>query len=251
MDLSLGASLFLFILGIVCGVINVLAGGGSNLTLPVLMMYGLPADIANATNRVGIMLQNITGVSAFRKRGRLPLQDWRGILFPVSVGGLFGAISASYAPVTLLKPLLLGTMLTLSAVILFLPQWVMALNELPRRVQDTPHAGLLLFVAGWYGGFVQAGVGFLLLTVLAGRLRYDLVAANALKLFCTLFFTAIALVIFIYNGQVWWSWGLVLAAGNMLGSVLGVRLAIQLKPQTMRFILFFMTLVAVLSAWFK
>ena len=102
-----------------------------------------------------------------------------------------------------------------------------------------------------YGGFVQAAAGFLLLPALAGLLKYDLVRANALKVCCTLGFTAVALVIFVARGQVMWDVGLVLALSSALGARLGVKTAIKLQPETLRKILFAMTLAAVVLAFLK
>lgn len=241
--------LAIFALGILCGVINVLAGGGSNLVLPLLMLYGLPPSVANGTNRVGILLQNLVGVWAFQRHGRLPTADLPAIFAWVSGGGLLGALFAAELPEVLLKILLLGSMLTVSTVVLFLPNVILAgADERPRRVRQTPSAQLGLFLAGLYGGFVQAGVGFILITAIAGSLRYDLVATNALKLVGTIFFTVIALAIFIYHDQVNWPLGLSLAAGNMWGAHLGVKAALSIRPKTMKILLFAMTLVAVLSA---
>ena len=105
-----------------------------------------------------------------------------------------------------------------------------------------------MFLAGIYGGFVQAGVGLLMLPMLVALLRFDTVRANALKILCTLGFTAVALLIFISQGQVWWTLGLVLAAGNVLGALVGVRVAMKLSPQNMRWAVFVMTLLAVAFA---
>lgn len=249
MDLSLLDYGLILSLGVVAGVINILAGGGSNIILPLLMIMGFPPDAANGTNRLGIFMQSVVGLRAFHKAGHLPQNDLKGIFVPSFLGGLAGAILASFAPPTLLKPLLLGTMLAMAAIIMLRPSTVLPEEgTTPFLVRERPQAFFWLFVAGVYGGFVQAGVGFVLLTALAGSLRYDLVSANALKIVCTVFFTAVALLIFIWRGQVWWIAGLVLAAGNMTGALLGVRLAINIKPITLKRILFAMTLVAVVAA---
>ena len=91
----------------------------------------------------------------------------------------------------------------------------------------------------------------MLITAIAGCLRYDIVRSSALKLVCTLFFTLVALAIFVWRGQVDWTTGLVLAAGNMIGAHYGVRLAVKVKPKTLKWVMFFMTLVAVIAAFLK
>lgn len=249
MEMTLVDIAILIITGLVAGVINTLAGGGSNLTLPALMVMGLPADIANATNRVGIFLQCIVGIFGFRKHKRLETGDLGPILWPTLVGGLVGALMASYAPEYLLKPLLLSVMVTMALIILIRPSIVIPPpGTTPNKIGESPHSWWLLLVAGFYGGFVQAGVGFILIAALAGSLRYDLVRANALKLVCSLAFTTVALAIFIMNDQVLWLPGLVLAVGTMGGAHIAVKFAITAKPSTLKWFLFIMTLCGSIAA---
>lgn len=251
LHLDLWEYLLVAVLGVIASIINILAGGGSNLILPVLMIMGVPAAVANGTNRVGIFLQSVVGLRGFHKAGKLPTHDLRGILLPTLGGGLLGAWLASAAPEAVLKPALLLTMLAMAAVMAFCPGVVMPeAGTVPRRVRESRSAFAWLFLAGVYGGFVQAGVGFVLLVALAGSLRYDLVRANALKLACTFFFTAVALLIFIVQGQIWWDVAVALALGNALGARLGVGMALDLSPLALKRILFGMTLIAVLAALF-
>lgn len=249
MEITLFEALVLSSLGFVAGVINTLAGGGSNLTIPALMVMGMPADIANATNRVSVFLQGLVGSSGFKKHDALPLGDFKAMLVPLLIGSLFGALLASYAPQYLLKYLLLGAMLTVATIVLIRPS-VIAPPEgtIALKVAETPMAWWWLLLAGFYGGFVQAGVGFILITALAGALRYSLLAANALKMLTTLVFTALALGIFIINDQVLWIPGLILAAGSMLGAYLGVKIALKISQQSLKWFLFLMTLAASAAA---
>lgn len=251
MDYSLFQILSLLLLGYIAGIINTLAGGGSNLTLPALMVMGMPADIANATNRVGIFMQAVWGVKSFHGHGELPLHDIRGIFIPLSVGGVLGALAASYAPVTYLKPVLLITMISMSLIILIRPSVIMpAVGTIPNKVSNTPSAWVTLFISGFYGSFVQAGVGFVLILAFAGALRYDLLKTNALKLLSTLGFTSIALAIFILRDQVNWIPGLILASSMMIGAHHGVKFAIRAKSEYLKWFLFLMTLSGSLAAFY-
>ena len=251
MELDLLQVAILLILGYFAGIINTLAGGGSNLTLPALMVMGMPADIANATNRVGVFLQAIWGARAFHGHGELPLTDFRNIFIPLAAGGVLGALAASYAPASYLKPVLLITMISMSVIILIKPSVVMpAPGTTPNKVADTPSSWVMLFISGLYGSFVQAGVGFVLIMALAGSLRYDLVKSNALKLLCTLGFTTIALFIFILRDQVYWIPGLVLAISMLMGAHHGVKFAIKAKPGTLKWFLFIMTVCGSAAAIF-
>ena len=235
----------LLVLGLVAGVINTLAGGGSNLTVPALMVFGMPPEIANATNRIGVLLQGIAGTRGFRKHGKLPMGDFKNMMLPLFIGAVFGAGFASYAPERLLKYLLLGAMILVAGITLIRPD-VIAPPEgtEPISVSNRPSSRWFLLFTGFYGGFVQAGVGFLLIAVFAGSLRYDLVRSNALKALSALFFTAVSLIIFIYNDQVRWIPGLILGIGSITGAVIGVKLAIRASQRSLKWFLFIMTLVA-------
>jgi len=235
--------------GLIAGIINTLAGGGSNLTLPALMIMGLPADAANATNRVGVIMHTLVTLRGFSRHGKLPLKDAKGLLIPVLVGGLLGSVLASYLPTTYLKPILLTTMISMSLLMLFRPGVVFpSAEEQPLVLERWSKSWWLLVLAGVYGGFVQAGVGFVLIAVIAGGLRYDLIRTNALKIMCTGAFTSVALALFIWRGQVVWVPGLILASATMLGGLIGVRLALQISSQVMKWVLFVMTVVVSIAA---
>lgn len=239
----------LLVSGLLAGIINTLAGGGSNLTLPALMIMGLPADVANATNRVGVMATSITAMTGFSRSGRLPVSDLGAILVPVMTGGVLGAVLAAFLPVWLLKPLLLGTMIGMSVIILVRPSTVIPEPGEPNRtLKPQSSAWWLLFVAGIYGGFVQAGVGFVLIAAIAGGLRYDLVRANALKVICAGAFTAVALIVFIWQDLVMWVPGLILAFGNMVGAWIGVKMALRVNQKFMKWFLLLMTVAASVAA---
>lgn len=248
-EFSLFTVSLLVVTGLIAGVINTLAGGGSNLTIPALMVMGLPADLANATNRVGVLLQSVAGVRGFHRHGKLDSGDILPVLLPNLLGGLVGALCAAALPVSWLKPLLLGTMVGMSLLILLRPG-VVAPPEgtVALRVRETPTAWFALFVAGIYGGFVQAGVGFVLIAALAGTLRYDLARTNALKMLCTGAITLVALAVFIAGGLVLWIPGLILGLSTMAGAAFAVKLAIRLRQDVLKWFLFLMTLCASAAA---
>jgi uncharacterized membrane protein YfcA len=236
--------------GFIAGIVNTLAGGGSNLTIPILMIMGLPADVANATNRLGIFLQSLTAVTKFKQQDKLPSNDLVAILLPSLAGGLVGAVFAAWAPLWLLKPLLLGTMIAVAAFMLFYSSSLANENSNAIKVMSSPKGFWGLFFAGVYGGFIQAGVGFLLLIVLASSLRYDLVRANALKLVCSLAFTLVALLVFISQGLINWQFGAVLSIGFIGGAFYGVKFAINVSAKTMKYTVFILTIIACIAAFF-
>ena len=223
--------LLLLVAGGVAGVINVIAGGGSFLTLPLLIFMGLPATVANGTNRIAILLQNIGAVWGFHRYGVL---DWRAILWaaiPATIGSVFGTWAALIISDEAFKNILAGLMVGVTLLTLWNPfgSTQTTHHSQLRRLTTTPPGLLLLglgfFGVGLYGGFVQAGVGFFILavTTVAGL---DLVRGNAVKVLSVLVFTTVSLGIFIWNGKVHWPMGLALAVGNVLGGLLGVKLTV-------------------------
>ena len=143
-------------------------------------------------------------------------------------------------------------MLAVAALTFFKPNLlIVPEGAVPKTVAATRGARALLFLTGVYGGFVQASAGFLLLPLMTGLLHYDLMRANALKILCTLVFTTVSLLVFMSQGKIWWSVALALAAGNTIGSIIGVRISLRLNPKIIRWVLFGMTLVAAASALLK
>ncbi|MCC7126043.1 MAG: sulfite exporter TauE/SafE family protein [Acidobacteria bacterium] len=216
--------------GLVAGVVNVLAGGGSFLTLPILLFLGLPATVAKATNRVGVLAQNISGVWGYHRHGAL---DW-GYALRASVPAVVGAGVGTWA--ALRVPDFAFTRL-LSMAMLAVTLWSLWSNR-PRAQGSAPRRALAssswqltagFFGVGVYGGFIQAGVGFfiLALTTAAGL---PLIRGNAVKVLSVLLITVLSLAIFGGAGAIDWPRGLALAAGNFVGGLAGVRLAV-LKGQ--------------------
>lgn len=238
--------------GAAAGFLNMFAGGGSMLTLPALMLLGLPADVANGTNRLGMLVFTASGAHAYHQKGALSLGAILPVAAPTVLGALIGARAATAVPQELLGPILLGTMIAMAVLLLLRP----AAFTAPRdgetlRLRERPSAILALFGAGLYAGFVQAGVGFLMLAILGGLLHYDMVRANALKLGVALFFVAASLGVFVWHGDVRWLPGLVLAAGSVVGARVGVRFATKVQAERFRWIVFAAVVLGCIGAWFK
>ncbi len=216
--------LALFAAGLAAGVINVLAGGGSFLTLPILIFLGLPAGVANGTNRVGIALQNVAAVWSFDRQGVLDRGALRWAAIPATLGAALGTWAALEISDEAFERVLAFLMVAVSVYTLWRP----AARD-GAAGGAPPRPGWLLaaifFAIGIYGGFVQAGVGFFLLagTTYAGL---DLVRGNAVKVLTVLAFTLLSLALFAIAGKVVWLAGLVLAAGTVLGGLLGARLTV-------------------------
>ncbi len=238
--------------GIVAGFVNTFAGGGSMLTLPALMLLGLPADVANGSNRLAVVSQTLAGLRGFRRAGKLDPTSVLPIVAPTVLGAAIGAwVAIEALPRNWVKPVLLGAMLTMALVMLLAPRTLAPPEGELRNLRQEPLAVVGLFLAGVYGGFVQAGVGFVLLAVLGGLLRYDLVRANALKLATVLVFGSVALVLFVRAGQVDWQAATLLALSTVLGAQLGVRFALRVRPEVLRYVVFAGVLASSLGAFLR
>lgn len=233
--------------GFVAGFVNTLAGSGSLVTLPLLIFMGLPATVANGTNRVAILLQNVVGVTSFHRDSALDVRGALVLSIPAILGSLLGAQIATDLNESLMRRLIGFLMLAMLIVILLRPRrW---LHGTLRIYQGRPKLWQLglLFLVGMYGGFIQAGVGIFLLATLVLGIGYDVVRANAVKLAMVLLFTAAALVVFVVNGQVLWQVGLVLSVGNMLGAWVAAHLAVERGAPLVRKVLLLVVSVSALE----
>ncbi len=229
--------------GIVAGIINTLAAGGSLLTLPVLMALGLPPNVANGTNRIAIFLQNVVGVSAFHREKVMDFPSGFKVGIPAAIGAIAGAFIAVNLNDEVMKLAIAGVMILVFFLMLLNPnRWINSHEEhppIPYWIQV-----IVFFFVGIYGGFIQAGVGFFLLTSLVLGSGFELVKANALKLFVILLYTPLALLIFFFHKDVNLWMGLVLAAGNMTGAWIGTKIAVKWGAKFIRYVV----MVAILAA---
>jgi uncharacterized membrane protein YfcA len=230
--------------GFAAGFINTLAGSGSLITLPLLIFLGLPANIANGTNRVAILLQNVVAVGSFRRQKVLDLRGGMLLALPAMVGAVIGAQIAVN-----LDELVIRRTVGILMVIMFFVVLVKPRQWLEGKSDDKKGISLILkilvfFIIGAYGGFIQAGVGIFLLAGLVLGAGYDLVRANAVKLLIVLCFTVFALLIFIFNDQVDWKTGLILALGNMTGAWIASRIAVKRGAKFVRWFLLAVLLVS-------
>ena len=224
--------------GFLAGFINTLAGSGSLLTLPLLMFLGLPANVANGTNRIAILLQNIVGITSFRQQRVLSFKEGLMIGIPAAAGSLVGARIAIHLNDEIMTRAIGGLLVFMLILIILKPdRWI------KEQAGGPPVARwlqvVIFFSIGIYGGFIQAGVGFFLLAGLVLGTGHELVKANALKVFIVFLYTPFALAIFILNDQVDWKLGLILAVGNMLGAFVGARVAVKWGAKAVRYFLIF------------
>ncbi|OOG23609.1 hypothetical protein B1C78_10810 [Thioalkalivibrio denitrificans] len=211
--------------GALSGFLNVMSAGGSMITLPVLMFMGLDSTTANGSNRVGIVLQNITATWKYRSAGHRHLRLGLKLSVPAVAGALVGAWTATLVGDDLFRWILILVMVG-SSILMLMP--------MPARrdtVQlDDSHLRWPVIVAmvviGFYGGFIQVAVGILFIVLLYRVLGIDLVQVNILKVLVVLVYMIPALGIFVATGNVHWGFGLVLAVGSMAGAWIGAHMTL-------------------------
>lgn len=266
MDIS-PAQYFLAILaGIVAGIINTLAGSGSAVTLPMLVFLGLAPGAANATNRIGVIVQNVVGIATFARSGRVRLRGEKGerassenildadsLRFGLwlSAAGMPGAMVGAYVATRLDKEamdLVIGGMLILVLVTIFVnpTKWLRERSEV-RKERPEFYELALFFAVGVYGGFIQAGVGVFLVTALVLGVGYTIVHANAVKLIFVLALNIVAFVVFILSPlEINWGIGALMAVGQSIGAWAAVRFAVTVKDAN-RWVRYLLIVVVVYS----
>jgi len=219
-------SLLLFAVGLIAGALNVIAGGGSLLSLPVMIFLGLPPTVANGTNRVAILLQNVGASWSFHRRG-LVTREWLMIAVPPAIlGAVFGTIAAVKIGELEFQRLLAVILVLASIWSIWNPIELQPEGSAPLPTGLKRWAFVVaFFLIGAYGGFIQAGIGFILLAATSAA-GFNMIRGNALKVTVVLGFTPIALLLFAWNGKIDWAMGFALAAGNFLGGLAGVHLQV-------------------------
>lgn len=215
--------------GIMAGFINTLGGGGSLITLPVLIFMGLPPAVANGTNRIAIIVQNIVGVANFRRMGFFypKLSFILGV--PAILGSILGARVAVSISGDLFERILAIIMIIVLILILTRPEKKF-IKELDSENLSTLRliiAMIVFFGVGLYGGFINAGVGFIIIVALTLITGMSLVKVNSLKLFIVLIYMISSLIVFLINGKVNFILGFTLAIGNAIGAYLGSNFAVS------------------------
>ncbi len=228
----------LIAVGLMAGIVNTLAGGGSLLTVPLLVVFGLPGTIANGTNRVGILVQGVVACWRFDAEGISELRSALPLLPPVLLGSLIGAASATQIPDPIFEQIFAGIMLILLIPILQGRQRPAGQGRQRSSIQgrqrgSAPEAqrwsplkrGIVLFGIGLYGGAVQAGVGLLLLFVL-NRAGFDLARANAIKIVIATALAIVTVPVFVLHQQVAWLPAAYVSIGFTIGATVGARVAV-------------------------
>ncbi|MEM7007709.1 MAG: sulfite exporter TauE/SafE family protein [Thermodesulfobacteriota bacterium] len=226
--------LILFGVGVLAGLINIMAGGGSSFTLPALIFLGLDSPTANGTNRVGILIQSIFATISFRNENITGLRLSLRLGALTIPGAILGALLAVRVSDRLFE-IVLGIIMIGIVITMLVPQ--------SKDIVTTPEGKKswliypIMFGVGFYGGFLQVGVGFLIMAGLYHLMKMNLVYVNMHKAFINLIFTIPALAIFMWTNNVDWVLGLVLAVGNALGGWWSAKISVRGGEKVIRYVM--------------
>jgi uncharacterized membrane protein YfcA len=228
--------------GFVAGIVNVMAAGGSLITLPVLMFMGLPAPLANGTNRVGLIMQNIAAVEGFRRKRIWDPKVGATLALATLPGAVAGAFVAIRVSDQMFRAILAGVLIV--AVVAMLRPPSLAAEGEPSTTKRR-WAQVALFGVGFYGGFIQAGVGLLLIAVLYQLLGFTLVWVNMYKVLIVGLYMIPAIAVFAFTGNVDWTTGVILGLGTSAGALVSTHISVKGGERVIRY---FIAAVLVLMA---
>ena len=240
----------LIVVGFAVGFINTVAGGGTLLSLPVLIFLGLPPNVANGTNRVAILIQTAFATAGFKSKGvtTFPFNTYLGV--SALLGAIIGASIAVDIDGAVFNKILAVIMIAVILIIVFKPK--INLKDVHERITGKYlWLGMLaFFIFGIYGGFINAGIGFIIILFLHFFNHMSLVRANATKVAVVFMYTLSALVVFILNDKVNWVIGFVLAIGNASGAWIASRVSVNKGDGFIKTFLLVVVGIMAIKLWF-
>ncbi len=211
--------------GAFAGAINTLAGNGSAITLTIFTeVLGLPGNLANGTNRVGVFAQTSAGAWAFYRQGKLDYARSKQIIWLTVFGAFAGMGLALMVSNEQFMGIFRFFLVAMLGVILVRPKrW---LRDTDPNFRLSPWVKVPVFLAiGFYGGFIQMGMGIFFLAVMVLAAHYSIIEGNAVKLLVTGLYTAVAVILFQWKGLIHWEFGIIVAISQMIGGYLTAHLA--------------------------
>lgn len=240
----------LILVGFIAGFINTMAGGGSLLTLPLLIFLGLPSAVANGTNRIAIFMSAFSATAGFKSKGisNYPFNFYLG--FSGLLGALIGAQIAVDIKGELFNKILAVIMIVVVLLIVFKPK-IDSINILERLTGKHLYISMVaFFFIGIYGGFINAGIGFVIMLFLHYYNKLNLVKVNATKVVIVLIYTTGAIITFALAGKINWIYGIFLASGNFLGGWISSRWSVKKGEKAIKAFLVVMVLLMSIKLWF-
>jgi uncharacterized protein len=249
MDITWIEIVLIIVTGFGAAFLNTVGGGGSLFSVPILTFLGLPITSANATSRVALLFQNVFAVGGFKSKGvELP---WPYSLY-LGIVSLFGGVIGSYLASTVkdevFNKIFVGVMIISVFLILFDPVKSKGPEKLDTKSQII--GSILFFFIGIYGGFVQAGIGFLVIAVLGIVNNLSLVKSNYVKVFAAIVYTGVSVIVFATQGKIIWAIGLILAIGHALGGWYASRWSVDKGEVWIKRVMIASIIAMAIKLWF-
>lgn len=225
--MSVFVALSLIFSGLLVGFINTLAGGGTIISISFFMMFGLPITVANGTNRIAVLLQTLTSTVTFKSRKILDVKKGIYLGIPTIIGSIAGAFVAVDLNKLIFERAFAVIMLIMLFFMIFKPEkWLKGQENLISK-KVSFWQWIIYLLIGFYGGFIHVGVGYFILAALVLSSGYDLVRANAIKVFIVMLYAPFTIIVFIIENQINYEYGLIHSIGNIIGDYIASKYAIS------------------------
>lgn len=245
--MSISIIIVIIIAGILVGFINTLSGGGSVISLSLLVILGLPANIANGTNRISIFFQTLSSVGSFTRQKMFTNMRPVYLSIPATIGAIMGAYLAVDVNERVIEAAIGVSMVIMVFFLFYKPDKWLKENPVLMAKPIRWWQLVVFFFVGFYGGFIQVGVGYFLLMALMLGVGYDIVKANAVKNLIVFFYAIFALLVFMVDGKVNYMYGLILSAGSMIGAWMASYLAVKKGAGFIRAIILLSVVLTILQ----
>tara|TARA_B100000427_G_scaffold81432_2_gene66540 strand:+ start:1355 stop:2107 length:753 start_codon:yes stop_codon:yes gene_type:complete len=249
MELAFNDVIILLICGVIAGFINTVAGGGSLLTLPILIFMGLPSNIANGTNRIAIFMQNIFSISGYKSRG---VSDFKYSSW-LSVSALIGSIIGAKIAININEDMfnkILSVVIIIVVLTIIYNKKTFNINSENISIEKKIISVIMFFFIGIYGGFIHAGVGFLILSILSNYNGIQLSKANSIKVFVVFVYTFFALIVFIMENKINWILGINLGIGNSIGGWIASRWSYNKPDKIIKIFIIISSAIMAIKLWY-
>ena len=249
MELAFNDVIILLICGVIAGFINTVAGGGSLLTLPILIFMGLTSNIANGTNRIAIFMQNIFSISGYKSRG---VSDFKYSSW-LSVSALIGSIIGAKIAININEDMfnkILSVVIIIVVLTIIYNKKTFNINSENISIEKKIISVIMFFFIGIYGGFIHAGVGFLILSILSNYNGIQLSKANSIKVFVVFVYTFFALIVFIMENKINWILGINLGIGNSIGGWIASRWSYNKPDKIIKIFIIISSAIMAIKLWY-
>jgi len=248
-DLTWYIVLILILSGFIVGFINTLAGGGTIISLSLFMFLGMPPTLANGTNRVAVVMQTLTSSLGFRRHQALDIRKVTILGIPTVIGSLIGTWIAVDIPSSTFEIILAISMIVMLFFVIYKPsRWLSGKESLINK-KSSPLLLFIFFLIGIYGGLIYVGVGYYLIAASVLGAGYDLMRANAAKVYIVLLYVPFTLIFFMAHGEVNYQYGLIHGIGNVAGAWIATRFAVNWGVNFVRWVLVVVVVFVILQTF--